>query len=145
MSYHGLDQLKKIATFEFDGDDDTGDKYEQWSFQMENWFALDGLESVLDLSEGVSDPSAQDSAKVFEKLAVSCTEKALREVRRVPKGNGRAAWHTLRNHFAIKREERVATLSVEVLSLQWEAYGNLESFYEAIAGRYDKLIATGSD
>ena len=29
--------------------------------------------------------------------------------------------------------------------LQWEAYGNLDSFYEAISGRYDKLVATGSD
>ena len=49
-----MDQLKKIATFEFDGEDETGDKYEQWSFQMENLFALDGLESVLDLREGAS-------------------------------------------------------------------------------------------
>ena len=39
----------------------------------------------------------------------------------------------------------MVALSVEVLSLQWEAYGNLDSFYEAISGRYDKLVATGSD
>ena len=31
------------------------------------------------------------------------------------------------------------------MSLQWDAYGNLDSFYEAIAGRYDKLVAIGSD
>ena len=140
-----MDQLKKIATFEFDGEDETGDKYEQWSFQMENLFALDGLESVLDLREGASQPSAENSAKVFAKLAVSCTGKALREVRRVPRGNGRAAWLALKNRFASKREERVVALSVEVLSLQWDAYGSLDSFYEAISGRYDKLVATGSD
>ena len=51
-----MDQLKKIATFEFDGEDETGDKYEQWSFQMENLFALDGPESVLDLREEASQP-----------------------------------------------------------------------------------------
>ena len=140
-----MDQLKKIATFEFDGEDETGDKYEQWSFQMENLFALDGLESVLDLREEASQPSVENSAKVFAKLAVSCTGKALREVRRVPRGNGRAAWLALKNRFASKREERVVALSVEVLSLQWEAYGNLDRFYEAISGRYDKLVATGSD
>ncbi|KAL5474648.1 hypothetical protein EMCRGX_G026629 [Ephydatia muelleri] len=140
-----MDQLKKIATFEFDGEDETGDKYEQWSFQMENLFALDGLESVLDLREGASQPSVENSAKVFAKLAVSCTGKALREVRRVPRGDGRVAWLALKNRFASKREERVVALSVEVLSLQWEAYGNLDSFYEAISGRYDKLVATGSD
>ena len=65
-------------------------------------------------------------------------------MRRVQRGNGRAAWLALKNRFASKREEMVA-LSVEVLSLQWEAYGNLDSFYEAISGRYDKLVATGSD
>ena len=85
-----MNQLKKIATFEFDGEDEMGDKYEQWSFQMENLFALDGLESVLDPREGASQPSVENSAKVFSKLAVSCTGKALREVRRVPRGNGRA-------------------------------------------------------
>ena len=140
-----MDQLKKIATFEFDGEDEMGDKYEQWSFQMENLFALDGLESVLDLSEGASQPSVENSAKVFAKLAISCTGKALREVRRVPRGDGRAAWLALKNRFASKRDERVVALSVEVLSLQWEAYGNLDSFYEAISGRYDKLVATGSN
>eukprot|EP00731_Ephydatia_muelleri_P011589 Em0006g483a len=89
--------------------------------------------------------SVENSAKVFAKLAVSCTGKALREVRRVPRGDGRAAWLALKNRFASKREERVVALSVEVLSVQWEAYGNLDSFYEAISGRYDKLVATGSD
>eukprot|EP00731_Ephydatia_muelleri_P022268 Em0014g859a len=97
-----MDQLKKIATFEFDGEDETGDKYEQWSFQMENLFALDGLESVLDLREGASQPSVENSAKVFAKLAVSCTGKALREVRRVPRGDGRVAWLALKNRFATK-------------------------------------------
>ena len=72
-------------------------------------------------------------------VAISCTRKALREVRRVPKGNGRAACALFEPHCKYKREERVATLSVEVLSLQWEAYGNLESFYEAIAGKYEKI------
>ena len=91
-----MDQLKKIATFEFDGEDETGDKYEQWSFQMENLFALDGLESVLDLREGASQPSVENSAKVFAKLAVSCTGKALREVRCVRRGNGRVAWLALK-------------------------------------------------
>lgn len=37
---------------------------------MENLFTLEGLESVLDLTEEANDPSAQDSAKVFAKLAV---------------------------------------------------------------------------
>ncbi|KAL5481845.1 hypothetical protein EMCRGX_G022102 [Ephydatia muelleri] len=140
-----MDQLKKIATFEFDGEDEMGDKYEQWSFQMENLFALVGLENVLDLRERASQPSVENSAKVFAKLAVSCTGKALRKVRCVRRGNGRVAWLALKNRFASKREERVVALSVEVLSLQWEAYGNLDSFYKAISGRYDKLVATGSD
>ena len=39
----------------------------------------------------------------------------------------------------------MVALSVEVLSLQCEAYGNLDSFYKPISGRYDKLVATGSD
>ena len=72
---------------------------------------------------------------MFGKLAVPSTGKALREVHRVPKGNGRAAWRALQNRFASKR---VVARSVEVLSLP-------DSFYEAIAGKYDKSVATGSD
>lgn len=112
--------ISTVVTFEFNGEDETGDKYEQWNFQIENLFASDGLESVLDVSEGASDRSGENSANVFAKLAVSCTGKALREVRRVPEGNGRAAWRALRNRFACKREEPVVALSVEVLSLQRE-------------------------
>ena len=59
-------------------------------------------------------PSVENSAKVFAKLAVSCTGKALREVRRVPRGNGRAAWLALKNRFASIREKN------EWLHLVWK-------------------------
>lgn len=65
-----IDQLTKITTFEFDGEDETHDKYEQWSFQM-RLFALDGFESILALSEGIG---------VFGKLDLYWTGKALRKV-----------------------------------------------------------------
>jgi len=72
--------------------------------------------------------SAEVNTHIYQLLAISCKDTALRKVKSVGRGKGVEAWHVLKEAYASSRPERVSKLTVELMNRLWESDDNIELF-----------------
>ena len=109
------DEARRVTLPSFYGRQD--ESFEDWAFHLNSYLRIHHLNGV---TKG-TDTSEPHSNRVFDILALHCKDAALRVLREVEDGNGRAAWEALHDVFAGKRTVRESALQTELFTRKWRA------------------------